>query len=412
MKHFNLDNDTAFLNYIIMRLQKEKLVENKSEKELFAFLIPNKSWQKYKKSWYHWRNEYVKSLRKSKDIKEAIAKTLQFDSSVWNASSFEKMKALQNSIKFLKKSKNVDISSILPKDSPMTKEQEELLKKIKNIFSCQEIKKHLLQYPHFLEQRISNQSYILELLNYLYRLACYDLLEEYIFKALLPDNRCSNTVRIIEAHTLGSLSTPRFEESARLLNSITPTNNLQEIDIKTAAISNIKRYYFSEANITKENLQTPLATLIRHYYELYVFENEYHYYPAINLLYLLKIVEFIFGKESQLLFMNPFEIEKTTLNSLKKDMKSTKKANRYYAYITKLEIQMLLYPHKEIKREFGLAIESLQPSQDMLQRTQRQIQQFITLVEKFNPYAPLDEIKKVQKLLLDASKSFKTPHKS
>jgi len=409
MKKSSLQTDTEFLNYIIERLQEAGVV-CKNQEELFALLVPNEPWQKYKKSWYHWRAQKVQSLRKSKHIKEAIAKTLHFHPSIWDGSISEKKRALQRGIKLFKKSKNIDISDILPKDAPPTKKQLEVLEAIKNLPSSK-IRDYLLEYPQFLTKSSQNQSYLLELLNYLYRLACYDLLEELIFPALLPYNRGSNAIKIIEAHTLGSLSKPKFIESAKLLDSVVTTNNLQEIDIKTAAISNLKRAKLLNLDITKEELKTLLAPLIKHYYELYSFNKEYHYYPAVNLLYLLTIVESIFGKECKLLIANSFEIAYNTKPSLEKDKKSSNLDTKYYAFISELEMQMLL-GDKDIATKFEFLIEHLHPSQDNLKRTLRQINHSIALIEKFASNAPLSHIKSVQKLLEDAIEYFKTPHRS
>ena len=397
-------SDTELLAYIIDEMKKAGIVY-KGEREIFNILVPNEPWEKYKKSWYHWKKQEIKTLRKSKNIKEAISKTLHFDYAVWGLSDSTQKKAIKEGIELYKKSQKpvVDLGDLMPKEAPLSNEQKKLLNQIENV-SLKDVGKLLKRHSSFFKATLENQTFVLSILNFLYKHGCYNLLEEMVFPALLPHNRGDKKIKIIEAHTLGSMKPPRYRASAILLDSVKVDSDLELIDIKTAAISNIRRYRLSDKSLNKEELKEILKVLIKHYYDTFILKESYHYYPAINLLYMLKLYLLIFTKEN-IIPMDISQIQDKTKPSISKDIRSKNSDTIYYAKITELEIKMLSTKKQDISREFGLVIESLNPSPDLLKRTLRQIEQFLDIVYRFANKEAKDEtlhIKKVADVFRDS----------
>ena len=384
-------NEVEFLNYIIAELEKIGL-SWQYEQEIFEFLLPTFEWNRHKKSWYHWRKSKTFTLRKSKNIKKAIAKRLFFDYTIWNSHSLKQKEALKEGLETLLKNKDkpfIDLSPLMPKESPMSDTQKELLDKLITL-PPNKIDSFLSNYPQFFKKKLENQRFLLNLVELLYNKGCYDVLDKLVFPALYAYNRTQKKIKIIEAHSVGSLKNPRYEEAILLLESVKTTNDEQLIDIKTATVSNIRRNMLNSKNITKESLEKILAMSIKLYLQIY--NNKPHYYPAINLLYLIKLYTLIFNKppvKEEIIKQIPKNIKTSIYN----DKKKIDIATQYYAKVTNLEIKMLL--SKTSTQEFELLLEELNPSIDLMQRTLRQIEFFINTVNNFAPKEVQSEIKHI-----------------
>jgi len=396
-------SETELLSYIMDELKKSGIVW-RSDREIFNILIPNESWEKYKKSWYHWKKKSVKTFRKSKNIKEAISKTLGFDYHIWSSTQEKQKSTIKEAIKLYTQNQKslIDLSDLMPQQSPLSKKQEQLLEKIK-VSSVTKIKEILLNNQECLIQTLENQTFILTLLTFLYQNAFYDLLYELIFPALLPHNRSDKKIKIIEAHTLGIIKKPKYRQSALLLNSVKIDSDSQLIDIKTSAISNIRRYRLSNPNLNIQELKEILKAIIKHYHDTYIYDKRYHYYPAINLLYMIKLFQLIFKDDKEFSVIDISKIQADTKTSIQQDADSKEPEKVYYAKITELEIKMLIYENKIISREFGLLIEILNPSENLLNRTQRTMEEFLEIADRFckDCENKLEHIKRVVNVFRD-----------
>ena len=126
--------------------------------------------------------------------------------------------------------------------------------------------------------------------------------------------------------------------------------------------------------ISNEEIKKSLEILIKHYKNIYERGNEPHYYPAINLAYMLKIYEFLFSKKMFKYDIN--KLYKECKNSIDKDRKNKKLS--YYAWISEIEFKMLM--GKRIKEEMYLMLEELHPSQFLIDRSLRQVNFFKKLI--------------------------------
>jgi hypothetical protein len=209
--------------------------------------------------------------------------------------------------------------------------------------------------------------------------------------------------KMIQAHALACTSTPNYLLSAKLLESVEVKDDLQLIDIKTSVVSNLRRLHFFNPTLKKEEFKHYLKTFIRHYHDIYTNNNTYHYYPAVNLLYMLKLAELIFPDDKELIVTGMNKILKETYPSIQKDKNSSTLDMQYYAGISELEIKMLTRD-VEIFHEFGELIERLDPPVNLLRRTYRQVRMFLELVERFGDSASmkkLQAIKSVGKVFKD-----------
>ena len=371
--------DTVLLDFIINELML-KGYKFGTQKDIFEFLVPNEPWEKYKKSWYHWSHKVIKSMRKSNNIKMAISQRLGVNYAIWGASEEFQINEVRRAIDLLSsQKKSIDLNSLIPKESPLTDKQEDILNMI--LLSDEDkMEAIFLENEKFFKREFENQRFLLNLVTILYEKALYDLLDKYIFPALMQHNRCNDKIKIIEAHTIGSIKKPRFRESVRLLECVGINSDEELIDIKTAVISNIRRSSLSKIE-DKEELKDILTTLVKYYFDVYTFNQSYHYYPAVNLIYMLKLFDYTL-KSDEFKHIDLQKIKSDIKKSIAKDLKTKELDKIYYAKVSELEIR-LLTGVKNISREFGLFLEELSPNADFAKRTKRTMQEFVDIVERF-----------------------------
>ncbi len=369
---------TEMLEFIRFQLAKNGIIW-KSEKELFEMLVKDEEWEKHRSKWDSWKNKKVQYLRKSFYILVKISETLGFDPSVWNArnDAVQKEEIKKAVKKFCKAQKTIDLSTLMPPDPPLTKEQKQILKEIKNL-PKREIESFLEKYPKYFQAIVENQNFLLNLVHTLYQKGMYDFLSEQVFPALLPHNRADPKIRMLMAHTFGSLSKPKYLEAAKLLETIKSEENEELIDLKTSTISNIRRDILLNKNTSKEELKNALEILISHYLAIYRKSEDRHYYPAINIAYMIKIYELIFLEK----FMD-YDIEKLhkeCKNSIEKD-KNKKDDFAYYALISEAEFHLLM--GKSVESEIYFILEELNPSFSLVDKSLRQMKFFLHVGNNF-----------------------------
>ena len=396
--------DTGLINYIREEM-KQQGVTWKKEQELFSMLIPNEEWKQYKTSWSNWKNMRVHDLTKSPHIRLAIQKTLFFDSNIWAASTLIQKEAVQKGVykAFVKTEQSLpDWTSIIPKFQLNT-EQKILLECISPL-GAKEAKKQLLENVQFFERIFSNQAFLLELLNSMYAKGDYDFLVEYVFPNLLSHQRSNVNVKTMEAHALGSLKKPRYMESVKLLESIEPSSDKKIIDLKTSMLSNLRRYYAKEPLSLKE-LTDGMSVILNMYHELFVYEEAYHYYPAINLVYVLQVLNALSHEQHE---VSAKEVYQKAKGSMEQEKNSNNVSAFYYASVTELEF-LLLLGEKNITRKMGFMLETQRPSVVLVDRTKRQMVEFVAMVERVGADLPelVGEFKKVIELLEDYGKNRK-----
>ena len=182
------------------------------------------------------------------------------------------------------------------------------------------------------------------------------------------------------AHTFGSLTKPKYLEAAKLLDTVESNSNDQLIDLKTAAISNIKRDILSNHEIDIHELQSAFKILLRSYAGIYKKTENSHYYPGINLMYIAKLNATIFPDDSNASDLQ--QIYHDCMPSIKHDKSEKNLELRYYAWMSELEF-MLLLDHKDVQSEMYLLLDEIHPPYALVERTLRQMEFFTDIAKRF-----------------------------
>ena len=379
--------NTELLHFIREELTVQG-ISWKSERELFELLVPNEEWRKYKTNWSNWKRTKEKAfrveyLRRAPNILLAIQRRLSFSSSVWESSDATQREAVRRGVNLAFKTRRdpIDIGAFIPQYTLLAKEKE-LLEQWSDA-SIVEIEKDLEQQQSLFQQTLVNQPFLLKLLNLLYIKGAYELIYKKILPNLLPTKRSQVQVKILEANVLSSLPNPKYLQTVELLNSIEGRETLEIIDLKTAAISNLRRHQIMHGNLDKEEFKVGVSTIMMTYHDLYTYDEVYHYYPALHFLYALVLAEAL---DLEHLSIDKQQFHKTLQASIEKDKKSKGSDSYYYASMSDFEVQLLL--GKDIIREIGAFLEVYEPSSLLLHRTKRQMVEYVELIECYEIELP------------------------
>ncbi|CAA6815232.1 MAG: Unknown protein [uncultured Sulfurovum sp.] len=392
--------NTQLIQHIRYELKEQGFVW-KREKELFEMLIPNEEWNKYKTSWSNWKKtDKYRYLTKSPNILRAIEKTLKFDSSIWSESDNVQKEIINKAIKeFLDEDKpHIDISILIPDEPLLTKKQANILKIIEEVAKI-DIEEIVTQNSELFVLNRTNQKFLLELIPLLYSRGCYSLLHEKAFPSLLVHHQDKIEIKIKRANTLANLSNPDYIGAMQILNTI--DNDTYRTDIQTTIISNFRRNSFNNITLSQDDLKKVLRSIIEYYYGVYLNQKLYHYYPAINLAYMVKLFDIIFQNNKNVEDYDLEKIYKEVLPSISNDKKE-EGDNHYYAIITELEFHLILNV-SGIDRKIETLLDNEKPEIFLVERTLKQMKWFIDVVEKFstNKIALLKGFQEVIKLLED-----------
>jgi len=389
--------NTEVIQQIIYELKEHGLIW-KSEKELFEILIPNEDWKRYQTSWSNWKrtNTYY-SLTKSPNILRAIEKTLNFESSIWDKRDDIQKEIIKKAIKeFLAKDKPyIDISILIPDEPLITKEQKSILEKIAKASKI-DIEEIVAQNLEFFVLDRTNQKFLLDLIPLLYGRGCYSLLNEKAFPSLLVHHQDKIEIKIKRANTLANLSSPDYIEAMEILNTI--DNESYRMDIQTTIISNFRRNSFDNITLSGDDLKKVFKNIIEYYDKIYQNQKFYHYYPAINLAYMINLFVIIFKNDPLVEKYDLTQIYNDVLLSISND-KNKEGDDHYYATITELEFNLLLNI-SGIDKKIETLLDNEKPEVFLVERTLKQIKWFVNIVEKFSKNE-LKEFKTIIRLLED-----------
>jgi len=382
--------NSELINYIIFELKEQGAVWN-SKQDIFKLLAPKLNFSKYRSSWFDWLNSKKDDRNITKnEIKIAIEKTLGLNSLIWSKPEYKQEQIIHKKVKeFLTKENNspknstgIDLSSLLLSESPISELQKGIISKIQKSTES-DIKKIMeIEFKQFSFDS-SNQNFLLEVLPILYDKGFYESLYRGIFPNLFPKHRECIDIKIKEANTLSNLENPNYTRVIELLRSIPCNSHEEEVDITTNIISNIRRSELNSKKIKQDEIETILVFIIEHYAKVYQHKKPYNYYPAINLAYMVKLLEIISPSSSELEKYDLGKIYSSVKSSIKKEKKYSGDSP-YYATISELEFLLLLdYPNIKSKIEYFL--ESLKPNFFLVERTLKQMKWFVDTVEQFAP---------------------------
>ena len=397
--------NTELLHFIRQELTAQE-ISWKSEKELFEMLVPDEDWNQYKTNWSNWKQRKdqtfrVDYLQRAPNILIAIQTKLSFDASIWDAGDLTQQVAVQRGVQLAFKIKRnpIDFGALLPTHI-LQKEQKELLE-IWEYCSVTMIEVQMTQYKEWFERTLVNQPFLLELLNLLYLKGAYQLLVDSIFPKLLSTKRSQPEVKIVEANVLNALPQPKYLQAVELLNSIEGKDSIEVIDLKTSVVSSLRRYHICHGNLEKKEFTVGVSTIMETYYQLYNYDEVYHYYPALNFLYALVLAEAL---NLETIDIDKQEFYKSVQPSIKNHKAKKEDDNYYYASMSDFELRLLL--GEDVQREMGSFLEVYEPSVSLLYRTKRQMLEYIDLIKRYDINLPdiVCTLKKISTLFEDYEK--------
>ncbi len=363
---------------------KNKLEENgfkcNSNKDFFKKFLPEENYARNRSNISNWFGGKPGRINNNK-IKVAIAKRLNFDVGIWDEDTRMQKDVIINAIKnFTNPTPKINLDELLPKNTPLSDEQINLLVKIKKS-TKEEALTLLKKHDNFLQKTPGNQLFLLKLLSLLFEKGMYALLIDKVFPSLLPHNATQNHIKIFKAHTLGSLDEPDYLGAASLLQTIDSSSTEEILELQTGLISNIRRHKLEKDDLTKEELITALSVFIRYYSDVFDIQ-KHHYYPGVNLVYMLKLSGLISPNNPIIADDDLKEIYHDAKASMSRDSSSRSEEMCYYAKMSEVEFRLLL-DLDDADILLGNLLDLDAPSATYIERTLRMMRFFTRTLKRF-----------------------------
>ena len=369
---------TDMLEFIINQLNKNGLSLIQI-KDIHNFFMPNEDYNSFKSSWSNWLRKETKRINSAK-AKELIAKKIGFDVSLWNSDTQIQIEIIKEKIKdLLNPKKEFIIDNLLPKNTPISNEQLDILKTIKDMDKAKLTS--VLDKCKFVNSSIDNQEFLIQLISICYKSGLYEFIIDKIEPNLLPHNKNNINIKLKLAHSYASLKEPKYLEATYILESI----NYDDLDLKneviTGILSNVRRYIFEQSNIKKDELFEYIKAL-REYYKN-IFNETKHYYPGINLAYLLHLNYYILPNNPIIELNDINNIYEASKTSIISDANSKDKSKRFFAQISKIEFK--LHIDKNYTQELLINLLELEkPLCSEVERTIRMKDFFVNTLKKYS----------------------------
>ena len=162
-------------------------------------------------------------------------------------------------------------------------------------------------------------------------------------------------------------------------------------------ISNIKRKSINSQIENRDELKRLLWTIIEYYDKVY--QKPYNYYPAINLVYTVKLFVTIFPNHKEANSYDLAKIYKSVKTSIKTDNKKGGDS-KYYATMSDLEFRLLL-GGRGVVADLYILLYELNPPTLLVEQTVGQMRWFLEVGGKFGKMDRflVDEFLKVVEIL-------------
>jgi len=354
---------------------EENDITFKNNEAFFRLFLKDEPWDAYRSNMSNWLSLRTEDgiIRKRVFI-NAINQKLGLKSEVWNASEAYQKKAIRKGVQYFKKSLEDEGMFSWLEEEEISHEQEAFLAFVQKN-SVDEIESLCMNSPKLFEKNVGNQRFLLKLFHQMYERGAYRFLYEHLFPSLLDSY--DNRVKSRKADVYAFLPTPMYKEAFEILNSIKGENRSETINLRTAAISNIRREKLSSKRLEKDELKILLHRLIKCYHKIYTPKEPYSYYPGINLAYMVAMVGYLFPDEAEGLTegYSFVQIYSDVKQSLHRGMESENKEEQYYAGISNLEFRLLLGQTSAL-HELEIFLEELQPPLHQVNQTRRQMGKF------------------------------------
>jgi hypothetical protein len=366
---------TELLKYLIERLKENGII--RYNKDFWEYIGLDTNQKQTKKL-----SDY---LRRSGTIRDKvflkkIEKKFGFEKNIWNICESSQIARIDEAIERalalqkLPGKSALDISDIIQDIPALSQTQQSLLKDFETLQDKKEIEACIDTYlsEGLLDKKVQNQEFLVHLLYLAYDKGLYSIIIAFILPNLYMSYRQRTEVQKIEAHTLGSLN--EYKEAKHILHKLIHHNTIENINLRTSALSNHKRELFAS---TKPIPNEELYLLVQGYQELHAMERIYSYYTGINLLYMVVLGERLFPNDTRFSAIDKKEIYDQSKPSLKKD----KTHNDYYVSMSELEFHLLLEREGVWKKIESFLIND-KPHPSLVERTLRQMKLFTNHIGK------------------------------
>lgn len=283
----------------------------------------------------------------------------------------------------LPKEDALDISSIIPVELPCTENQIKLLDIFSKTTKAKELETMVDEFlsKGLLDKTVENQYFLVKLLELAYKKGLYAIILEFIAPNLYKKQYDNVEIQKYLAHSYGSLK--KYDEAQQILSILIDHSTIENINLRTSALSNHKREIFENANKPIE--ADILYVLIQGYQELHAINGIYSYYTGINLLYMVVLGQILFPADSRYDSIDTQEIYELSKPSLKEDNTH----NDYYVKMSGFEFQLLL-DREGILEKIESFLDDDRPHVSLVERTLRQMKLFIEKTQK--SHSPVVEI--------------------
>ena len=395
--------NSEVLRFIIEELGKSELTWS-SDKELFELICApllygndiiqkRKKIKNYKNSFNNWKNGKTSRIN-LQEVKKRLEQNFNFAPSLWDMNSATIKQALREGValfvkhKIKKRDKITDIFDTIReefnlKDS-LSEQEQKLLENFDTMGENEMIAYFKNHYPL---SKSHSQEFIQKLVSVLYKKGFYKTLLHNVIEALDMHLQENKEIKKIKADIYASPLVGEYLKAFDILSTIKTDDDIEVVSMRTEAISNIKRHYLSDKQMDIKDKQEIIQRLITYYDEIYSLNGTFHYYPAINLIYMY-ILDAIISEDEEkynVLMHKINEIYHDSKKSIMIDKKSTDALTRYYANISKLEFSLLKgvgSPIAELAKYLELEEHHIPLVE--LTKTQRQMQFFIDTASTIN----------------------------
>ena len=373
---------TELVQYLVKKMKDELLIEY--NKDFLSYIGMPTDVQHIKRL-----SEFMNRSGSIRDYAflKAVEKTFGFDADIWNLCDSSQIARIEASIENIKARQKLpgeealELSTLIPGEYPINSAQKEALMHFKSLTSQKVLEEYIdtLMKSGMLDKRIENQEFLAMLVKLAYDKGLYAVIVEFLLPNLFISYRQRGDIQKIEAHTRGSLG--EHDEATHILYRLVHENTIENINLKTSALSNHKRaLLMSNKPISKEDM----ALLIEGYAKLHAMEGIYSYYTGINLLYMVILAQLTFPEEKTF-----FEIDtKAIYEHSKPSLQQDRTHDDYYVTMSELEFRLLL-GYEGVLKEMAFFLDDAQPHTSLVERTARQMRLFLRHTASFQ--SPLCE---------------------
>ena len=154
------------------------------------------------------------------------------------------------------------------------------------------------------------------------------------------------------------------------------------LEVKTGLLSNLRRHTLEKESLGKSELLENLAVFRQYYTEIFENIQKHHYYPATNLMYMLKLFMLISPNTPHIDTEDLEQIYQDAKPSIAKGSHASSNETRYYAMISDVECRLLLGKN-HLCEPLASWLDMYRPASSYVERSLRMMRFFVRMVEKF-----------------------------